>query len=165
MHRTLPGLAAVLAASALLIFSGGYLLRSTPTAEAQSLGPVFTGGSMPLEFFSGTHSRANTTPTALFTVPAGKTFVMTAACLSQSYLAVTQDGVEKWEPNSGISDYSGTDVNYMCSMGNGQIPFPSGSVIGVAGTVVSRQVVYESVGFPRSPRLRSSRTATSARCR
>ena len=31
--------------------------------------------------------------------------------------------------------------------------------------VVSRQVVYESVGFPRSPRLRSSRTATSARCR
>lgn len=134
MHRTLLGIAAILAASALLVFSGGFLLRSTPTADAQSLGPVFTGGSMPLMFFSDSHARNNATPSAVYTVPAGKTFVMTAACMSQTYLSVTQDGVEKWDPGTGISDYYATDVNYLCSMGNGQIPFPSGSVIGVAGT-------------------------------
>ena len=134
MDRTLLGVAAVIAAVALLLFSGGYVVRSVPRAEAQDLGPVFSGGGMPLLFFSGTHNRRTTTPAAVYTVPAGKTFVMTAACLSQTYLAVTQDGAEKWEPGSGISDYSSTDVNYMCSAGNGQIPFPSGSVIGVTGT-------------------------------
>jgi hypothetical protein len=137
MDRTLLGVAAVLAAAALLVFSGGYLVRSVPQAEAQDLGPVFSGGGMPLLFFSGTHNRRTTTPSAVYTVPAGKTFVMTAACLSQTYLSVTEDGVEKWEPYSGISDYSSTDVNYMCSAGNGQIPFASGSVVGVAGTCPS----------------------------
>jgi hypothetical protein len=124
MDRTLLGVAAVLAAAALLVFSGGYLVRSVPQAEAQDLGPVFSGGGMPLLFFSGTHNRRTTTPSAVYTVPAGKTFVMTAACLSQTYLSV-------------ISDYSSTDVNYMCSAGNGQIPFASGSVVGVAGTCPS----------------------------
>jgi|GEM_PF-5473755 len=137
MDRKLFGFAAVLAAIALMLFGGGYMIRSMPTAQAQSLGPAFTGGQMPLMFFSGLQNRRTTSPTTVYTVPAGKTFVMTGACLSQSYLTVTQDGADKWEPNSGISDYGSSDNNFLCSHARGQVPFPSGSVLGIAGTCPS----------------------------
>lgn len=134
MHRNLLGFAAILAATGLLLFGAGYLLRSTPSAQAQSLGPVFTGGTMPLLYFSGSVPQNQTSPSVVYTVPAGKTFVLTSACMNRSYLVVTDDGAEKWAPNLRLSEYNNSAPNLLCSQGNGQIPFTSGSEVGVAGT-------------------------------
>ena len=132
MNRTLLGIAAVIAALALLVFSGAALLRSVAPAQAQDFGsPMVTGGSQPYLSFYGTHRR-NVGDSVKYTVPAGYTFVLTAACMSD-YITITQDGAYKFGEFTNMTE-SGTAQSLLCGSGAGRIPFPAGSTVGIIGT-------------------------------
>ncbi len=76
----LDRLPALLFAVAAVIAATGYLLQTTPAANAQFTGPVVTGGEAPWVSVAGTTTTDNE---IVYTVPADRTFVLTGLCADQ----------------------------------------------------------------------------------
>ncbi len=84
MHKTILSFAALVAAAGFLTFGVAAVLHSVPESQAQDFGPVVTGGENPWIYSQGDVA-PNTTVTA-YTVPADRSFVLTAACFDDSLM-------------------------------------------------------------------------------
>jgi hypothetical protein len=127
MYRTLIGIAAIIAAT-------GYLLRSLPDAQAQSLGPVISQGEAPWISLTGRVEGGDTE--ALYTVPSDQVFVLTGACLSDSDADIYEDSTLKVDSRSfaAYCDYAQNySVAYVGMLGRNtsHIVFEADSVVSI----------------------------------
>jgi hypothetical protein len=119
MYRILIGIAAIIAAT-------GYLLRSLPDAQAQSLGPVVSLGEAPWVSITG-EVEQETTET-IYTVPSDQVFVLTGACLDYSGSDIYEDSTLKIDAGSYASYCSSTHLG-MLGQNTSHIVFAAGSEV------------------------------------
>jgi hypothetical protein len=127
-------IALVVASFALLILSLAALAAATQPARAQSVGPAFSGGTFPLLSFAGTDVALNNPPTAIYTVPAGKKFVVRTFCLSSSSWHMGRNGATVgWNT---LNRVYGDNEKLYCK-GEGQFVYDAGDTLDIRTTTSS----------------------------
>ena len=119
MYRILIGIAAIIAAT-------GYLLRSLPDAQAQSLGPVVSLGEAPWLSFTG--EVAEGVEETIYTVPTDQVFVLTGGCLDYANSDIYEDSTLKIEGGSNAI-YCSTTNSAMLGLNTSHIVFAAGSEV------------------------------------
>ncbi len=131
MHKSIFALAALVAATSLLLFSLT-LHRSGGDARAQALGPVVTGGAHPWLDFAG--SLGASAHFDVYTVPADRVFVMTSLCMNGDVNMNELDPVgNEWTRVYGAT-YAGycgggSNTGGYLSAGRGHVTFTAGSTV------------------------------------
>jgi hypothetical protein len=144
MRLRLVALAALLAAS-----------LSPGAAPAQDLGPVIIGGEQPWQNFTGTISASQTLD--LFTVPAGRAFVLTGGCVQNGTNAqeidLRQSSSLKVDGSTTILLCNpGSGATSMFAAGRAHVLFPAGSTVQLQSSAsLSFTAAYYFEGYLAHP--------------
>jgi len=126
-------LPALIASLALLIFSFAALAAATGPARAQDLGPAFSGGDFPKLSFSAQGVPLNAPPT-VYTVPAGKKFVVHTFCHSPSQWYMVDSGTPTvWNSLTRLL----TNYPPLYCTGDGNYVFDAGDVVAFGSSSTS----------------------------